>query len=111
MKSFVAVAALLLVSAFAVAAAWFAYQVYMLLIERTDSPMASRDAHQGYWEDERRRALHNLKEVHFDFDTGKIDQADYQALRVRYEERAVRAMDELAQHGDDADNPSTESAS
>ena len=96
MKDAVAVGSLFFVALFVVGAAWYAFRVYQQLIDMNGSQTLARDKDRGYWEDERRRALHNLKEVQFDFDTGKIDQADFDSLRVRYESRALEAMDQLA---------------
>lgn len=46
-------------------------------------------------EDEKRRLLNSLREVQFDHDTGKLDAADYKALRERYEADALRVMADL----------------
>jgi len=58
------------------------------------------------WEGERERLLHAreaayraLREIELDRDTGKLDDADYAALRARYQAEAVavlRRLDALA---------------
>ncbi|HLA25380.1 MAG TPA: zinc-ribbon domain-containing protein [bacterium] len=40
-----------------------------------------------------RLALTAIKELEFDYETGKIDDDDYQALRARYDARAVEALE------------------
>lgn len=40
-----------------------------------------------------RLALTAIKELEFDYQTGKIDDDDYQALRARYDARAVEALE------------------
>ncbi len=47
-------------------------------------------------EDEKRRLLNHLREIRFDFETGKLDVNDYTSLRERYEAEAeliLTAMD------------------
>lgn len=53
------------------------------------------DMQRLHLEDARDAALRNLREVHFDYETGKIDERDFRELRARYEGRAVAAMREL----------------
>lgn len=44
----------------------------------------------------RDRALAAIKELEFDYLTGKIAEEDYRALRARYDARAVEALTHLA---------------
>jgi hypothetical protein len=46
-------------------------------------------------EDEQRRLVQALREVQFDHATGKIDAADRDRLRARYEREAAAVMAEL----------------
>ncbi len=43
-----------------------------------------------------RQALTAIKELEFDYETGKIAEDDYRTLRARYEARAVAALTEQA---------------
>ncbi|MCO4760695.1 MAG: hypothetical protein KC502_04280 [Myxococcales bacterium] len=97
MKATVAVIAVVLVAVFSLLAMVQALRFYVLASSAGDEGTRAWDAERGKLEDARRRSLHNLREVQFDFDTGKIDQADYDVLRVRYEQRAVAAMQRLDQ--------------
>ncbi len=45
--------------------------------------------------DEKRQLLNHLREIRFDFDTGKLGQDDYAILRDRYEARAAEVLELL----------------
>lgn len=45
--------------------------------------------------DEKRQLLNHLREIRFDFDTGKLGQDDYAILRDRYETRAAEVLELL----------------
>jgi hypothetical protein len=60
-----------------------------------DAPSAGTPRPDLGLEDQRRRILQHLREIDFDRATGKLDEADYQALRARYEAEAVRVLDAL----------------
>ncbi len=45
--------------------------------------------------DERRRLLSHLQEIQFDFETGKIDAADYHQLRNRCEREVIAVLEAL----------------
>lgn len=49
-------------------------------------------------EDERRRLLNHLREIQFDYDTGKLDANDYNRLRARYEGEAIAVLALLDTH-------------
>ncbi len=95
MKTTFAVIAVIFVAVFTLLAVVQLLRFYVGALQMDDDQMDSWDAQRGLLEDARRRSLHNLREVQFDFDTGKIDQKDYDLLRARYEQRAVAAMDAL----------------
>ncbi|HEY6103507.1 MAG TPA: zinc ribbon domain-containing protein [bacterium] len=43
-----------------------------------------------------RLALTAIKELEFDYETGKIDEDDYRALRARYDAKAIDALERPA---------------
>lgn len=49
--------------------------------------------------DEKRRLLNHLREIRFDWETGKLDDTDYRALRNRYEREAAQVLTEIERHG------------
>ncbi len=95
MKAAVAVIAIVLVAVLAMLAAVQMLRFYVSALRATGGRSDAWDAQRGQLEDARRRSLHNLHEVQFDFDTGKIDDKDYTLLRARYTQRAVAAMNAL----------------
>lgn len=95
MKAAVAVIAIVLVAVLAMLAAVQMLRFYVSALRGTGMRSDDWDAKRGQLEDARRRSLHNLHEVQFDFDTGKIDDKDYAVLRTRYTQRAVVAMNAL----------------
>jgi len=65
------------------------------------------DAVQVRLDDDRRRALSHLREVQFDYDTGKLSKDDYETLTARYESEAAaafRSLDARARRVDAAPN-------
>ena len=48
----------------------------------------------GLPDDEGNRLYQDLRELEFDREAGKLSEADYQALRERYERQAVRRLAE-----------------
>jgi hypothetical protein len=54
-----------------------------------------RDAELVFLLDERRRLLSHLREIQFDYDTGKIDGRDFAELKDRYEREAVAVLRRL----------------
>lgn len=98
MKVTVAVIAVVLVAGFSLLAGAQGLRVLLHLTGRKRRAEGAWDDVGGALEDDRRRSLHNLAEVRFDFDTGKIDQADYDALRARYEGYAIAAMRAIDAH-------------
>ena len=47
------------------------------------------------WQGQKSQAYAALKEAEFDLQTGKLTDEDYQALRDKYEARALDAMAQL----------------
>lgn len=47
-------------------------------------------------QDERRRVLQSLREARVDFETGKLDAADYERMRTRGETEALAVLDTIA---------------
>lgn len=80
--------ALLLTLALYQAARWL---VALLSVSTQQTP-ALPDAVRSNLLDERRRLLNHLREIQFDFETGKLDAADYHQLRDRYEREAIAVM-------------------
>lgn len=56
------------------------------------------DATRDKLEDDRRRVLNHLREIQFDRDTGKLDEADFNRLRQRYEAEALAVLAALDAH-------------
>lgn len=79
------------------------YAVRALFLAQLRGPVASAktarpDADQkdlARLEDERRRLLNHLREIQFDYDTGKLDARDYQRLCARYEAEAIAVLAQL----------------
>lgn len=61
-----------------------------------DSP---RDAELVRLHDERRRLLAHLREIQFDFETGKIDARDHAELNAKYEQEALAVLRALDAYG------------
>jgi rRNA maturation endonuclease Nob1 len=57
------------------------------------------DVAEELWTREKAVALIAMKEAEFDLATGKLSEADHSVLRGNYEERALRAMNELKHSG------------
>lgn len=64
---------------------------------------APRDAELVRLHDERRRLLAHLREIQFDFDTGKIDARDHAELKAKYEQEALAVLRALDAHGSQAE--------
>ena len=45
--------------------------------------------------DEKRRLFNHLREIRFDYETGKLDVADYKAMRDRAEREASAVLDAI----------------
>jgi len=54
---------------------------------------------------ERTRVLTALRDLDFDFQTGKLGEADYRAAREKYAARGVEILKELDALGDDRQSP------
>ncbi len=93
MKDWLANLSALLAAAAAIAAGLYAVKA-LVFAARTPAggPGLAGDPQRIALEDERRRAINHLREIQFDRDTGKLDQADYERLRARYEREAVEVL-------------------
>ncbi|MCL7971502.1 MAG: zinc ribbon domain-containing protein [marine benthic group bacterium] len=60
----------------------------------------------GSAEDRKEEALANLRELEFEYQTGKVSEGDYATLRARYARHALAARDELGESLDSASCPS-----
>jgi hypothetical protein len=58
-----------------------------------------RDPELMRLEDEKRRLLNHLREIRFDYQTGKLDASDYRALRDRAEREAAAILEAIEIHG------------
>jgi len=70
---------------------------------RTPFSLASADPRKLRWIKQKEMAYAAVKEAEFDFQMGKLSPEDYQALRAKYEARALQALarlEELEQGGD-----------
>ena len=98
MKSFVAAAAVVAVAFLALMATWRALRAIGVLQAPEHDVGTGMDATKRELLDEKLRHLRSLKEVEFDHQTGKLDDADYASLRQRHERaaaEAIRALDVL----------------
>ncbi len=97
------------------------YAVRALFLAQLRAPKATAKAERpdpdqkelARLEDERRRLLNHLREIQFDYDTGKLDTHDYNRLRVRYEGEAIAVLALLDAHKRDlaaADHAATHGA-
>jgi hypothetical protein len=96
MKDWLANLSALLAAAAAIAAGLYAVKA-LVFTARTpagDAAFRSDPVRIGL-EDDRRRAINHLREIQFDRDTGKLDQADYERLQTRYERQAVDVLARL----------------
>ena len=77
--------------------------LYLAQLKAPDRPSKGphRDLDQrelARLEDERRRLLNHLREIQFDFDTGKLDINDFNRLCARYEGEALAVLALLDEH-------------
>ncbi len=96
MKAIVAGVAVVIVAALTLFALYQAVRFYAGIGRRGETE-AAHDIDETLLGDEHRRHLAGLREVQFDYDTGKIDDDDYRALRRRHEMGAVKAMRQMKQ--------------
>lgn len=94
MKGVIAVAA---VCVFAVLATMALYQLarWVAAARRAGGVARTSDPEWTRLMDEKRRLLNHLREIRFDWETGKIDATDYKALRDRYEREAAQVIDAI----------------
>lgn len=92
MKTWVAVAAVVALVGFCLAAMYQGLRFWQRVLQAQSGRAASPDVVRTRLGDEHRRHLNNLREVEFDFETGKIDRDDYEVLKRRHEAGAIRAM-------------------
>ena len=105
MRSITAAIAVLVLAVLALGALYQALRFYAGLSDDSRHREAEFDLSGTLLDDEHRRHIAGLREIQFDFDTGKMDEADYRALRRRHELgaiRARRAMAAAAEPGDAA---------
>jgi hypothetical protein len=97
MKGAIAVLAMCALAVLATLALY--HMVRWAAAARSGGGMAPRqDPELTRLQDEKRRLLNHLREVRFDWETGKLDDADYRALRNRYEREAAHVLGELERH-------------
>lgn len=99
MKSVTAAIAVLIVAALALLALYQAVRFYAQLGRGTRHREGSGDLQSTLLDDEHRRHIAGLREIQFDYETGKIDESDYRDLRRRHEVGAVRARRAMASAG------------
>lgn len=99
MAQVVATAAVVAVALLSLLALWRAVRsVLALSVDDDDHRVPAQDQRLQMLIDERTRHLRAIKEIEFDYDTGKISENDYRQLRGRHElgaAAAMRALDEL----------------
>lgn len=72
------------------------FVAFPLLAPRAvQEPKFIADEHIIRWEKQKTDAYTAIKEAEFDFQMGKLTPEDYQALRRKYEARALEALAEL----------------
>jgi len=62
-----------------------------------------REAEAPTPEGRKARALDALRELEFEYETGKMAESDYQRLRARWAKEAIEARDALGESGSDED--------
>ncbi|GEM_PF-3039832 len=95
MKSAVAIAAIVAVAALSLLALWRALRAWGVIQGPARSLGPEYDLRRTMLDDDRLRHLRGLREVQFDYDTGKIDETDYTKLRQRHERAAAVAIRSL----------------
>lgn len=94
MKAALAFAALAALGVLTLAALMQALRM-MLAMRDARQTDAAYDAERTRLTDERDRLLNHLREVQFDFQTGKLDAKDFQQLSDRYAAQAAAVLDAL----------------
>lgn len=92
MKAAIAVAAVVALAVLTTVALYQAIRWLAALRERNWATPEAYRSERTRLVDERRRLLNHLREIRFDHDTGKIDVADYEAMRTRYEREALAVL-------------------
>lgn len=90
-------AALLLISAAALAAGYTAYalhQALMALLDRTHTPVLGQRQREVL-EQDKLTVLRAIKDLEFDYGMKKVSEADYQDMLGRLKQRALLIMEQL----------------
>lgn len=99
MKSWLANMSVLLAALAAIGAALYALKGLFFVGQPAQVESAGDGDPEGArLQEERRRAINHLREIQFDRDTGKLDEADYLRLRARYEQQAIEVLQQLDAH-------------
>ncbi|MSP92924.1 MAG: hypothetical protein EXR79_14165 [Myxococcales bacterium] len=97
MKAGIALAAILILVACVTFALYHALR-WLAALRAPGQVAAPDDAATRALQDERRRVLQTLREARADFETGKLDAADYERMRARGEREALAVLDCIARH-------------
>lgn len=75
---------------------WIAWPVLQktLISEQLQDPMQDPVA---YWQHQKQELYQSIRELDFDFETGKLSKQDYQELRKSIEKETIEAMKQLDQ--------------
>jgi len=94
LKTAIAVLAVIALAAFATLALYQGVR-WLTMLRARRGRVIGFDAELVRLRDERRRLLNHLREIEFDFQTGKLDASDHKSLRNRYEREAVQVIEAL----------------
>lgn len=70
--------------------------VLLPLLLGQEAPMEPDDAIMGEAQHRRRIALLSLRDVEYDYLAGKLDEADYRAMKLEISSEALSALDEAS---------------
>lgn len=92
-------AALLLISAAALAAGYTAYTLHraLLALLSKDVPVALDRRDREFLEQDKATVLRAIKDLEFDYGMKKVSEADYQDMLARLKRRALLIMEQLEQ--------------
>jgi hypothetical protein len=70
--------------------------VLLPLLTGTEAPMGAEDLEQGERQHRKRMALLSLRDVEYDYLSGKLDDDDYQTMKAQISGEALAALEDEA---------------